>query len=149
MWGWVSLMLADVQIHPLVIAQAALLPHDSPAGGSPRLGHIMVEAGLDAWCRRHWRRARSMRLSHTLDEKSAGFVADALDDVYDLDLKPTPRGRPAPQRDALVWGVPAAGEPDRECARRRGARCGCGPARMVVGRATGIQSPSRLMMAEA
>jgi hypothetical protein len=87
-WGWVSHMLADVEIHPLVNEQVARLPADSPAAGSPRLGHIMVEAGLDAWCLRHWRRARSTRLHHALDEKSARFVADALDDVYDLDLDP-------------------------------------------------------------
>jgi hypothetical protein len=87
-WGWVSHMLADVEIHPLVNDEAARLPPGSPAAGCARLGHIMVEAGLDAWCLRHWRRARSARLHHALDEKSARFLADALDDVYDLDLGP-------------------------------------------------------------
>jgi hypothetical protein len=85
-WGWVSHMLADVHIHPLVNAAAARLPAHSPGGLSRDVGHVMVESGLDAWFFRRMDDAPRPRLCNVFGPAGARFIADAFDDVYDHDL---------------------------------------------------------------
>jgi hypothetical protein len=85
-WGWVSHMIADIHVHPLVNAAAAVLPADSPGGRNREVGHVMVESGLDAWFLRRPGNGPGPRLRNVFGPGGARFIADAFDDVYDHDI---------------------------------------------------------------
>lgn len=85
-WGWVSHVLADVHIHPLVNDAADRLPADSPGGRCRDVGHVMVESGLDAWFLRRAGRLPHTRLRHAFGLGGARFITDAFDDTYDLEI---------------------------------------------------------------
>jgi hypothetical protein len=83
-WGWLTHMLADIHVHPLVNRAAA--EHGTAAGrtaGAPHLDdHVRVEVGLDAWFA--WRdpALRKLRLQPAFDTDSIRFIADAYAEVH-------------------------------------------------------------------
>ena len=89
-WGWVSHVLADLMIHPLLGCAAGELL-DGQAGRfvqgdqSPEL-HGRVEAGLDAIVASRYPHIRTRSLGPALDERSIAFVAGAYRDTYDIVL---------------------------------------------------------------
>jgi hypothetical protein len=89
-WGWVSHVLGDLMIHPLLGCAAGELV-DGSAGrfiegdASPVL-HGRVEAGLDAVIARRYPRIRARPLEPILDERSIAFVRDAYLDTYGVAL---------------------------------------------------------------
>lgn len=73
-WGWLTHILADVAIHPLINRAAA-----AHAGGSPTLAdHVRVEVGVDVQF--VWQHAtlRALRLRPAFDRDTFTFVADAV-----------------------------------------------------------------------
>ena len=74
-WGWLSHVLADVAIHPLVNLRARVA---SPDGTSQLVEHVRVEVGLDAWfCWQH-PALDGMRLLPAFDAIGYRFLAEAL-----------------------------------------------------------------------
>lgn len=72
-WGWLSHVLADVTIHPLVNMRAA-----TPDGTRRLVEHVRVEVGLDAWfCWQH-PALDGVRLLPAFDATGYAFLADAL-----------------------------------------------------------------------
>lgn len=74
-WGWLSHVLADAAIHPLVNMRAAAASTDRP----PQLvEHVRVEVGLDAWfCWQH-PALDGVRLLPAFDATGYRFLADVL-----------------------------------------------------------------------
>lgn len=85
-WGWLTHVIADVLMHPIVNAGAAELTRARGAADATDLlvAHVQIEVGLDAvYLRRS--AARRLRLRSALDEDTVAFVAQALADVYGMD----------------------------------------------------------------
>lgn len=85
-WGWVTHVLADHAIHPLIGCAVGELLHGRPDrfvdGDSDPVAHVRVEAGLDAlWAARR-PRLRSRPLGPVFDESSIGFVTEAYASTY-------------------------------------------------------------------
>lgn len=79
-WGWLSHVLADVAIHPLVNRAAAA---DAGSGGTHSLAdHVRSEVGLDAWY--GWRHPvlRRLRLRPAFTASDLAFLAHALYDTH-------------------------------------------------------------------
>lgn len=88
-WGWLSHVLADVLLHPLVNEASDLLVH--ARGATERadwlVAHVQVEVGLDAWCLRRQSLAR-LKLRDALTLEDHGFFAHALAGVIGLHVRP-------------------------------------------------------------
>ncbi|HEU5210907.1 MAG TPA: zinc dependent phospholipase C family protein [Longimicrobiales bacterium] len=88
-WGWLTHVLADVLLHPIVNAGADELAEARGVTETADwlVAHVQIEVGLDAT---HLQRGvhRRLRLEPALDERSIEFVADAFADVYDLHWSP-------------------------------------------------------------
>ncbi|CAN5624198.1 hypothetical protein BH23GEM9_BH23GEM9_27070 [soil metagenome] len=78
-WGWLSHMLADIAIHPLVNDAAAVLARRD--GSFTLADHVRVEVGLDAWFARQ-AGLRHLRLSPAFDRAGAEFVCNAFASTY-------------------------------------------------------------------
>jgi hypothetical protein len=76
-WGWLSHVLADVAIHPLVNAVAAA---QSRTGSMTLLDHVRVEVGLDAWLAWQHPTLRRLRLRRFLERDD--FLRPAMQHVY-------------------------------------------------------------------
>jgi hypothetical protein len=83
-WGWLTHVLADVEIHPLINAEAAALcAAQQRSAGRPRLpaqrqAHVRVEIGIDVdWIGRTGAK-RMPLLRHAFDRRSIVFLARAL-----------------------------------------------------------------------
>ena len=91
-WGWLTHVIADVEIHPLINACARRLV--LAAGGDPdeevALGvqHFRVELGLDVHVLLRDPRVRGHRLVPCFDARSVEFLRGAYRDVYGLSLNP-------------------------------------------------------------
>jgi hypothetical protein len=79
--GWLSHVLADVEIHPLVNDAAARLPETWHWRG-PGVRHAAVEAGLDGWWLARSPELSRLRLRPALDHRDAPCVSLAYLDAY-------------------------------------------------------------------
>jgi hypothetical protein len=85
-WGWVAHVLADILIHPLVGCGVGELVHGSPShflsGDDDRVGHVRVEAGLDALYARRLDLVGKLRLRPVFDLLSIAFLQEAYRATY-------------------------------------------------------------------
>ena len=81
-WGWLTHVLADVKIHPLINLAAGIARGCSPItyADDPQ-AHLMVEMGVDGGWYSHWRKAGLGRLPRLPDEL-IGFLVRAYSSVY-------------------------------------------------------------------
>lgn len=81
-WGWLSHVLADAAIHPLVNVRAA-----ASSNGTPLLiEHVRVEVGLDAWfCWQH-PMLDGVRLVPAFDAGGYAFLAGVLGAAIERDI---------------------------------------------------------------
>ncbi len=85
-WGWVTHVLADTLIHPLVGCAVGELVAGSPArfqsGDSQPIGHVRVEAGLDAVFAGRYPDLGRLRLRPAFDSAGIQFLVGAFRDTY-------------------------------------------------------------------
>ena len=85
-WGWVTHVLADVAVHPLVneaCGERLAGSRDTPLwGAAAGAMHVRVEMGLDAVIRARHPELAGLRLRPALDARGAAFVARAFRRVY-------------------------------------------------------------------
>jgi len=88
--GWLSHVLADVRIHPLVgRGVGELLFGDGDRfvdGSSDFLAHLRVEMGVDAWFATRHPEVRGIRVAPVFDAASISFLAGAYRRVYRVAL---------------------------------------------------------------
>lgn len=88
-WGWLSHVLTDVLIHPLVNEASDALVH--ARGATERadwlVAHVQVEVGMDAWCLRRQSLGR-LKLRDALAPEDHELVAHALAEVTGLRVGP-------------------------------------------------------------
>jgi hypothetical protein len=91
-WGWVTHVVADCDIHPLIgRGVGALLLGDSNTFVDGRTGmpeHVRVETGLEVAIRRRLDRSFDRRLTPLFDRQGVGFLVRAYSDTYDIALDP-------------------------------------------------------------
>lgn len=82
-YGWLSHIIADVLIHPLVDEAAA-----AHAGGrtADLVDHVQVEVGLDAWLAWQQPVLRAIRLRPAFTRSEVSFIGSAMRDVEGLDV---------------------------------------------------------------
>ncbi|MEJ2216642.1 MAG: zinc dependent phospholipase C family protein [Gemmatimonadota bacterium] len=88
-WGWVTHIVADVLIHPLVNRAAADLlgrRHIDLMDPLQGVAHVRVELGLDAEYLARNDFLRHTHLRPMLDETSVGFLHDALRATYHVEF---------------------------------------------------------------
>lgn len=85
-WGWVTHVLADTMVHPLVGCAVGELVHGSPAlfddGDAQPVAHVRVESGLDAVYAERFPALRKLRLRPAFDAASIGFLVGAFLETY-------------------------------------------------------------------
>lgn len=85
-WGWVTHVLADQWIHPLVARAVGELVYGSgdcfAYGDRHPIAHVRVEAGLDAVFAERHPELRRWRFRPVFDSSSIEGVSGAFDDVY-------------------------------------------------------------------
>lgn len=85
-WGWLTHVLGDREIHPLIGLGVGELLHGSRDvfvdGSSDPESHLRVELGVDAWFAARRPAARSVRLRPTFDEGSISFLERAYARTY-------------------------------------------------------------------
>jgi len=85
-WGWVTHVLADTLIHPLVGCAVGELHYGSPAyfvpGDDDQITHVRVEAGLDALYAERHPELRRLRLAPVFDAHSIRFLVEAFETTY-------------------------------------------------------------------
>lgn len=89
-WGWVTHLLADSEMHPLVNRAAGAVLYgstDRPATYADSAAtHARVEFGVDAVRLVRDGGLEGLRLQPVFDEESIGFLRDALVDTYAVDF---------------------------------------------------------------
>jgi hypothetical protein len=119
-WGWLTHVIADVLVHPLVNEDAAR----RNGGAASLVEHVRVEVGIDAWfCWQHASLA-GLRLRPAFVGTGYGFLSRAIRNVLDMNvsahqLVQMERGLMIFSHAALrfatslarhlCWGEPAAG----------------------------------------
>ena len=87
-WGWVTHVLADQQVHPLVgRAVGEFLYGDRNLfadGARHPAAHVQVETGLDAFFSGMFPNVRGRRMAPVFDVESIGFLQGAYRDVYGI-----------------------------------------------------------------
>ncbi|HKK93558.1 MAG TPA: zinc dependent phospholipase C family protein [Longimicrobiales bacterium] len=85
-WGWVTHVLADTLIHPLVGCGVGELHYGSPRyfvdGDSDQVAHVRVEAGIDALYADRYPELRRGRIDPVFDEDSITYLIDAYHRTY-------------------------------------------------------------------
>jgi hypothetical protein len=85
-WGWVTHLLADISVHPLINATAGKIVHgdtDRPLAPSDDPGlHLRIELGLDARFRDRLARSSWPLMRPVLTRWNIRFVARAYRDVH-------------------------------------------------------------------
>jgi len=85
-WGWVTHVLADTLIHPLVGCAVGELHYGSPAyfvdGDSDQITHVRVEAGLDALYAERHPELRRLRLGPVFDARAIAWLREAYVATY-------------------------------------------------------------------
>lgn len=91
-WGWVTHVLGDVAIHPLVgLGVGELLHGDSDhfvAAADDKVAHVRVEVGLDAWFSAREPELRRRVLGPAFDGNSVEYLARAYAETYQVLLDP-------------------------------------------------------------
>jgi hypothetical protein len=91
-WGWMSHVLADARLHPLVSLGGAALLHDEgtrdPDVGMRLVAHIRVELGLEGWFSRE-RSTPPAVLREVFTVADLRPVEEAARTVLHLDLEPS------------------------------------------------------------
>ena len=83
--GWLTHVVADALIHPLINADAARRAHD---GTATTVEHVRVEVGIDvAFCWQH-PALNGLRLRPAFDRTGYRFLADTLNTVAQADVTP-------------------------------------------------------------
>jgi hypothetical protein len=77
-WGWLTHILADVGVHPLVNEAATL--HARASGCSEIVEHVRTEVGLDVWFAQHFTVTMPARPPFVASEMA--FIADAYRAVH-------------------------------------------------------------------
>lgn len=84
-YGWLTHVIADALIHPLINDDAARRSTD---GVATIREHVRVEVGIDVWfCWQH-PALSGMRLEPAFDRTGYQFLADCLNDVASVDVTP-------------------------------------------------------------
>lgn len=81
-WGWVTHVLADVRIHPIVNAAGTRLATRRGEAMRRLVDHVRVEVGLDALYFGNDERLHTVRLRNTFDRQTIRFLARALRRTY-------------------------------------------------------------------
>ncbi len=85
-WGWVTHVLADTLIHPLVGCAVGELRYGSASrfvdGDSDPVTHVRVEAGLDALYALRHPEIRRFQLSRVFTDRTISFLVGAYEDTY-------------------------------------------------------------------
>lgn len=85
-WGWVTHVLADGLIHPLVGCAVGELVHGTPArfvdGDTAPVAHVRVESGLDAIYAERHPELRSKPLRPVFGRAGIAFLVDAFRETY-------------------------------------------------------------------
>ncbi len=85
-WGWVTHVLADVFIHPIVGCAVGELVYGSPShfadGDKHPVAHVRVEAGLDAIYAERHPELRRLRFDPALTASEIDVLVDAFDMTY-------------------------------------------------------------------
>jgi hypothetical protein len=95
-WGWVTHVISDALIHPLVNLGADALLRDlgvHDAASQPRLrlaAHIRVELGIEGWYAGQSGPRRPARLRHVFHRASIEPLVDILRTTYDVDFATGP-----------------------------------------------------------
>ena len=89
-WGWVTHVLADMTIHPLVgraVGEFVYGNREIFADGTlHQPAHVQVETGLDAFYSRLFPALRHRKMVPVFNKESIGFLQEAYRDVYSLPL---------------------------------------------------------------
>jgi hypothetical protein len=85
-WGWLTHVLADRQIHPVIGLGVGELVHGCRrtfvAGSEDLDSHVRVETGVDCTYALRHQEARSIRLAPAFDDMSVNFLAHAYAATY-------------------------------------------------------------------
>jgi len=85
-WGWVTHVLADTLVHPMVGCAVGELRYGSPAyfidGDSDQITHVRVEAGLDALYAERHPEIRRLKLAPVFDTHSIRYLVGAFEATY-------------------------------------------------------------------
>lgn len=89
-WGWVTHVLGDVTIHPLIGRAVGSVQHGSfdhfVDGATDLPTHVRVELGLDCWYGRRYPDIRRRRLKPVFDRTTIGWLHGAYVRTYGVDL---------------------------------------------------------------
>jgi hypothetical protein len=85
-WGWVTHILADSWVHPIIACATGELLHGSPAhfvdGDTDCVAHVRVEAGLDAVYADRHPELRALPLAPVFNAFTVGYVTRAFEATY-------------------------------------------------------------------
>jgi hypothetical protein len=84
-WGWLSHIIADVLIHPLVNDEA---DRRQRRGAEALIEHVRVEVGIDVWFCWQQPALENLRLQPAFDRFGYRFLADALNSVLNTHVTP-------------------------------------------------------------
>ena len=91
-WGWVTHVLADQAIHPLVgkgVGEVLYGDRERFADSSRhQTTHVQVETGLDAWYAHRFPELRRRRMAPVFQGRSIRFLVDAYQQVYGISVDP-------------------------------------------------------------
>lgn len=91
-WGWVTHVLADTLIHPMVGCAVGELVHGTPGvfedGDRQPVAHVRVEAGLDALYAHRFPELRRLRHEPAFDAEGIDFLVGAFRDTYGATPEP-------------------------------------------------------------
>ncbi|HEX9887551.1 MAG TPA: zinc dependent phospholipase C family protein [Longimicrobiales bacterium] len=90
--GWITHVLADYWIHPLIGCAVGELLHGSAAwfvdGDSDPVAHVRVESGLDALYAERHPELRAARMAPVFDAPTIRFLVDAYEATYGVVVDP-------------------------------------------------------------
>ena len=90
-WGWVTHVLADRQIHPLVGRGVSVLkggaPTETISGDAAPEAHVRVETGVDVWISALKPDLRKIRLEPVFDAVSVRFLQKAYQRTYGIRIE--------------------------------------------------------------
>jgi hypothetical protein len=81
-WGWVTHVLADVRIHPIVNAAGTRLAAGRRDRTRKLVDHVRVEVGLDAWFFERTPALQPVRLRNAFSARSIRFLARSMRRTY-------------------------------------------------------------------
>lgn len=89
-WGWVTHVLGDQAVHPLIGRAVGELLHGDRQrfleANENRPAHVRVEVGLDAWYAGELPHLRRVRTTPVFDRQSVSFLTGAYRETYGLNM---------------------------------------------------------------